>query len=156
MKKLTGKRRRRRTRNTAMSCMCHTWLDSQRPQKELKPLQVGQAYKTGTTLFSRVCKLKLPRGIDGQKVVVYQIPCKSCTAYCIGEKAQTFGSKGYQHKHDIKTKKKKNGIGDHMREHKKHYIDWDSRKYIEIEKRLDKKKHQRSSIHWQHQSGGRN
>jgi len=107
---------------------------SERLQKELKPLQVGLAYKTGTTLFSRVCKLKPPREIDDQKDVVYHIPCKSCTACYIGETGQKFGSRRYQHEYDIKTKKKKNGIGDHMRDNKKHLVDWDDRTFLEVEK----------------------
>ena len=55
------------------------------------------------------------------------------TACYIGETGQKFGSRRYQHEYDIKTKKKKNGIGDHMRENK-HKIDWDSRQFLEIEK----------------------
>ena len=92
---------------------------SERSQKGLKLLKVGLAYKTGTPLFARVCKLKPPKGIDDQKDVVYHIPCKSCSACYIGETGQKFASRRYQHEYDIKTKKKKNGIGNHMMENKK-------------------------------------
>ena len=96
--------------------MHHTLLDS---QKDLKLLKVGLGYKTGVTFFSRVCKLKSPRGIDDQKDVIYHIPCKSCSACYIGETGQKFASRSYQHEYDIKTKKKTEWIGDHMRENKK-------------------------------------
>ena len=44
-----------------------------------------------------------------------------------------FGTRKYQHEYDIKTKKKKNGIGDHMRK-TKHKINWDNRTFLEVEK----------------------
>ena len=78
-------------------------------------------------MFSPICKLKPPRGVNYQKDVAYPIPCKLCTACYIGDTGQKFGSRRYQHEYDIKTKKKKNGIGAHIKEDKKHQVDWDSR-----------------------------
>ena len=68
---------------------------SERFLKDLKLLRVGLAYKTGKTLFSRVCKLKTFKGIDDQKDVVYHIPCKSSSACYIGETGQKFASRRY-------------------------------------------------------------
>ena len=42
--------------------------------------------------------------------------------------------KRYQHEYDIKTKKKKDGFGDHMRENKQHLVDWNNRTFLEIDK----------------------
>ena len=39
-----------------------------------------------------------------------------------------------QHEYDIKTQKKKNGMGDHMSKNKKYTINWNSRTFLEVEK----------------------
>ena len=45
-----------------------------------------------------------------------------------------FTTRKYQHEYDIKTQKKKNGMGDHMSKNKKHTINWNNRTFLEVEK----------------------
>lgn len=45
-----------------------------------------------------------------------------------------FATRRYHHEYDIKTRKKKNGIGDHITNNKKHKIRWTDRAFLEIEK----------------------
>ena len=99
---------------------------SERLQKDLKSLKVGVAFKTTKTLFCMVCKLRPKREVDDQKNVVYHIPCNSCISCYIGETGNKFATRKYQHEYDIKTQKKKNGIGDHMRS-KRHKVNWKNR-----------------------------
>ena len=73
-----------------------------------------------------VCKLRPKRDIDDQKHVVYHILCNSCTSCYIGETGNKFATQKYQHEYDIKTQKKKHGIGDHMTKNKKHQINWNT------------------------------
>ena len=107
---------------------------SERLQKDLKSLKVGVAFKTTKTLFCMVCKLKPKREIDDQKDVVYHIPSNSCASCYIGETGNKFTTRKYQHEYDIKTQKKKNGMGDHMSKNKKHTINWNNRTFLEVEK----------------------
>ena len=51
----------------------------------------------------------------------------------IGETGNKFSARKYQHEYDIRTQKKKNGIGDHMRS-KKHKINWTNRTFLAVEK----------------------
>ena len=106
---------------------------SEKLQKDLKSLNVGVAFKTTKTLFCMVCKLRPKREVDDQKNVVYHIPCNSCMSCYIGETGNKFSARKYQHEYDIKTQKKKNGIGDHMRS-KKHKINWTNRTFFAVEK----------------------
>ena len=106
---------------------------SERLQKALSPFKIGIAHKTERTLFSLICKLRPKREIDDQKNVVYHIPCNSCDSCYIGETGNKFCTRKYQHEYDIKTQKKKNGIGDHMRK-SKHKINWSNKTFLEVEK----------------------
>ena len=51
----------------------------------------------------------------------------------IGETGNKFSARKYQHEYDIKTQKKKNGIGDHMR-NKTHKVNWNNRIFLAVEK----------------------
>ena len=51
----------------------------------------------------------------------------------IGETENKISARKYQHEYDIKTQKKKNGIGDHMRS-KNHTVNWNNRIFLAVEK----------------------
>ena len=61
---------------------------------------------------------------------MYSVTPGSCD---IGETGNKFATRNYQHKYDIKTQKKKNGIGDHMRS-KRHKINLNNRTFLAVEK----------------------
>ena len=90
--------------------------------------------KKGKTLHSELCKLKIKKEDDEMKNVVYCINCKT------GETSQQFCTRKYQHNQDIKNKVETNGIYHHLKEHKKHRIDWDDNIFLDREAQWTRRK----------------
>ena len=113
---------------------------SEELQCDLSKLEIGFVMKKGKTLHSELCKLKIKKKDDEMKNVVYCINCKTCQRKYIGETSQQFCTRKYQHNQDIKKKVETNGIYHHLKEHKKHKIDWDGNIFLDREAQWTRRK----------------
>ena len=109
-------------------------------QNELSKLEVGFVMKKGRTLQSELCKLKPKRNLDEKKNVIYNIKCTTCEKKYIGETGHQFRTRKKQHQADVRNKCVTNGIFMHLRQNKKHKIDWDSNKFIDSEENVTRRK----------------
>ena len=86
---------------------------SEKLQYDLSKLGIGFVMKKEKTLHSELCKLKI-RKKDG-------------------ETSQQFRTRKYQHNQDLKNKGVTNAIYLHLKEQKKHKVDWDNAIFLDSE-----------------------
>jgi hypothetical protein len=106
---------------------------SEKLQYDLSKLGIGFVMKKGKTLHSELCKLKIRKKDDEEKNVIYCINCKTCQKKYIGETSQQFCTRKYQHNQDVKNKVGTNAIYLHLKEQKKHKVDWDNAIFLDRE-----------------------
>jgi len=113
---------------------------SEQLAKDLKVINVGVTFQRGRTVFDSICKLKPSSHRDDKKNLIYCLGCKCCDQIYLGETQQFFSSRKYQHEYAIKCKQSTNGLAQHLKQNKKHMIDWENRVFLDFEPHWRKRK----------------
>ena len=89
--------------------------------------------KKGKNLRGQLCKLQAKSDVEETSNVVYKIKCKTCNKVYIGETCQKYCDRRYQHQRCVINKDERNGIYIHLKENRRHKIDWDSVEFLDKE-----------------------
>ena len=136
---------------------CNKWLGpkfTRQPRKAmmLKDCQctmtehtIKATFYTQTTLRNLLSKPKDPIQKEGRNNAVYQLNCKDCEAVYVGETKRTLNIRAEEQITVIKSASKRSHTAEHCWKYN-HDFDWEHKKVLDFEKKLENKNHQGGNL----------